>query len=134
MAAIQGLTTLGTRQSPAIFSPLTVVPLLDDSARSVAAESPIRAERNSLSGDKMNSNCRQGQFPSMVAMLLTMLAVIVLLTGASVRAQAQTPTVIYNFPGTGGDVCQPQGLLVQGRDGYMYGTGGCSSNGGVYKI
>jgi uncharacterized repeat protein (TIGR03803 family) len=82
----------------------------------------------------MKSNYRQGNVPSMMAMLLTMLAVVVMLAGASVRAQGQTPTVIYNFPAYNGDVCQPEGFLVQGRDGYMYGTGGCSINGGVYKI
>jgi uncharacterized repeat protein (TIGR03803 family) len=82
----------------------------------------------------MKSNHRQGNRSSMIAMLLTMLAVIIMLAGASVRAQGQTPTVVYNFPAYNGDVCQPEGFLVQGRDGYMYGTGGCSSNGGVYKI
>jgi uncharacterized repeat protein (TIGR03803 family) len=82
----------------------------------------------------MKSNHRQGNRSSIMAMLLTMLAVVIMLAGASVRAQGQTPTVVYNFPAYNGDVCQPEGFLVQGRDGYMYGTGGCSSNGGVYKI
>jgi uncharacterized repeat protein (TIGR03803 family) len=82
----------------------------------------------------MKSNHRQGNRSSIMAMLLTMLAVVIMLAGASVRAQVQTPTVVYNFPAYNGDVCQPEGFLVQGRDGYMYGTGGCSSNGGVYKI
>lgn len=84
----------------------------------------------------MKSNYPQAKVPSMMAMLLTMLAVVVMIAGASVPAQAQTPTVIYNFPAYNGDACQPEGALVQGRDGYMYGTGGCSSNGSVavYKI
>ena len=82
----------------------------------------------------MKSNYRQGKNSGMMVMLLTMLTVVIVLAGASVGAQGQTPTVIYSFPAYNGDVCEPEGFLVQGRDGYMYGTGGCSSNGGVYKI
>lgn len=82
----------------------------------------------------MKSNYRQDKVASMVAMLQGMLAIVLMLAGVSARAQGQTPTVIYNFPAYNGDVCQSEGFLVQGRDGYMYGTGGCATNGGVYKI
>ena len=87
-------------------------------------------------GNYRLGNYRLGKIPSMMSMLITMLAVFVMLAGASVPAQAQTPTVIYNFPAYNGDACQPEGALVQGRDGYMYGTSGCSSHGtvGVFKI
>ena len=61
---------------------------------------------------------------------------------AAVPAQAQTPTVLYDFMNNTSDACQPEGNLVQGRDGYMYGIGvddgfgGCGLNrtGAVYKI
>lgn len=70
---------------------------------------------------------------SVALSLLTSLFVFV-----AVSVEAQTPTVIHNFPAYSGDLCTSEGALVQGRDGYMYGTGGgaCSSNGtaGVYKI
>jgi hypothetical protein len=85
----------------------------------------------------MKSNHRQGTGSSMMAMLLTMLAVVVVLAGAAVPAQAQTPTVIYNFPAYNGDACVPEGNIVQGRDGNMYGIGlscGTSHTGAVYKI
>jgi len=84
----------------------------------------------------MKSNHRQGNRSGIMAMLLILLAAVVMFAGAAVPAQAQTPTVIYNFPAFNGDACLPEGALVQGRDGYMYGTSGCSSNGtaAVYKI
>jgi len=93
----------------------------------------------------MKSNYRQGQgkVPSMMAMLLIMLAVVVIFA-AAIPAQAQTPTVIYNFMNhSPSDACQPEGNIVQSRDGNMYGIGvdngstsGCGANGSgaVYKI
>jgi uncharacterized repeat protein (TIGR03803 family) len=84
----------------------------------------------------MKLNHRQGKLSGMAAVTLTMLAIVVMFAVAAVPAPAQTPTVIYNFPAYNGDACQPEGALVQGRDGYMYGTSACSSNGtaSVYKI
>ncbi len=84
----------------------------------------------------MKLNHRQGARSSLFAKLFAMLAAVVLFAQVALPAHAQTATVIYNFPAYSGDVCQPEGALTQGRDGYMYGTGGCSSNGtvAVYKI
>jgi uncharacterized repeat protein (TIGR03803 family) len=83
----------------------------------------------------MKSNHHQGKRSGVMG--LAMLAVVGIFAGA-VPAQAQTPTVIYSFPSYNGDLCNSQGTLVQGRDGYMYGTAAatCSPNGsgGVYKI
>jgi uncharacterized repeat protein (TIGR03803 family) len=69
-------------------------------------------------------------------MQLTLLMAVVLFAKVAIPAHAQTPSVIHNFPAYANDACQPEGNLVQGRDGYMYGTGACSSNGtvAVYKI
>jgi uncharacterized repeat protein (TIGR03803 family) len=85
----------------------------------------------------MKSNYRQGRYSGMTAMLLTMLTVVVIFAGAAVPAQAQTPTLLYNFQESHTDVCQPEDNLVQGRDGHMYGIGetcGANDGGGVYKI
>jgi len=71
-----------------------------------------------------------------------------LFAGLSTPAQAQipNPTEIYDFQGGATDVCYPIGTIVQGRDGYIYGTsenlkygggdgcGGASGLGGVFKI
>ncbi len=90
----------------------------------------------------MKSNHRPDKRSGMLAMGLTMFAVVVIFAGA-IPAQAQTPTVIYNFMNNTSDACQPEGNIVQGRDGNMYGigvdggsTGGCGANGygAVYKI
>ena len=56
---------------------------------------------------------------SVALSLLTSLFVFV-----AVSVEAQTPTVIHNFPAYNGDLCTSEGALVQGRDGYMYGTRG----------
>ena len=89
----------------------------------------------------MKSKLHQGKRSGVIAMVLTLLAVVVLFAGA-VPAQAQTPTVLYDFMNNTSDACQPEGNLVQGRDGFMYGIGvddgfgGCGLNrtGAVYKI
>ena len=89
----------------------------------------------------MKSNHRPDKRSGMLAMVLTMFAVVVIFAGA-VPAQAQTPTVIYNFMNNTSDACQPEGNIVQGRDGNMYGIGidggfggcGLNRNGAVYKI
>jgi uncharacterized repeat protein (TIGR03803 family) len=85
----------------------------------------------------MKSNHRQGKVPSMMAMLVTMLAAVAIFAGAAIPAHAQTPTLLYNFQLSHTDVCQPEDNFVQGRDGYMYGLGetcGANDGGGVYKI
>ena len=88
---------------------------------------------------KRDSQQRKTQVETMSAAAVAFTMFILLFSFATVPAQAQTPTVVYNFPAYGGDTCLPEGALVQGRDGNMYGTGGCSPGGtnvfgGVYKI
>jgi uncharacterized repeat protein (TIGR03803 family) len=73
----------------------------------------------------------------MTAIAVTVIAVVVMFAGAAVPAQAQTPTVLHTFPLALTDACKPEGNIVQGRDGNMYGDGAvCGANGGgaVYKI
>jgi hypothetical protein len=85
----------------------------------------------------MNSNHRQGRRSGMTAIAVTVIAVVVMFAGAAVPAQAQTPTVLHTFPLALTDACKPEGNIVQGRDGNMYGDGAvCGANGGgaVYKI
>jgi uncharacterized repeat protein (TIGR03803 family) len=85
----------------------------------------------------MKSNYRQGKVPSMMAMLLTMLAVVVIFAGAAVPADAQTPTTLHSFVQGSTDACEPEDNIVQGRDGNMYGVGvscGTNGTGAVYKI
>ena len=85
----------------------------------------------------MKSNYRQDTRSAMVAMLLTMLVVAVMFAGVVVPAQAQTPTMLYNFPGFNGDACATRGNIVQGRDGNMYGGGAAAcgtGSGTIYKI
>lgn len=58
---------------------------------------------------------------------------------AALPAQAQTPTVLYNFVNGLSDAASPAGNIVQGRDGNMYGVGaiigrGANSTGAIYKI
>ena len=85
----------------------------------------------------MKSNHHQGKGSGMIAMVLTLLAVVVLFAGA-VPAQAQTPTVLYRFAGFNGDGCVPRGNIVQGRDGNMYGGSsticGGPGSAAIYKI
>jgi uncharacterized repeat protein (TIGR03803 family) len=85
----------------------------------------------------MKSNYRQGNRPSRMAMLLTMLAVVVIFAGATVPSHAQTPTTLHAFQLGSIDACEPEDNIVQGRDGNMYGVGvscGPNGTGAVYKI
>jgi uncharacterized repeat protein (TIGR03803 family) len=84
----------------------------------------------------MKSDYRQGKVRGMMAMLLTMLAVVVIFAGAAVPAPAQTPTTMHSFLDGSTDACVPEDNIVQGRDGNMYGIGvSCgTSSGAVYKI
>ena len=73
----------------------------------------------------------------MTAIAVTVLAVVVMFAGAAVPAQAQTPTVLHTFTIGSTDACAPEGNIVQGRDGNMYGSGavcGGNGSGAVYKI
>jgi uncharacterized repeat protein (TIGR03803 family) len=86
----------------------------------------------------MKSNHYQGQSSGVIAMALTLLAVVVIFAGA-VPAQAQTPTVLHSFNLGTLDACAPRGNIVQGRDGNMYGGGaacgaGGTGGGAIYKI
>jgi uncharacterized repeat protein (TIGR03803 family) len=85
----------------------------------------------------MNSNHRQGRRSGMTATRLAMLAAVVMFAAAAVPAQAQTPTVLHTFLLFPTDACSPEGNIVQGRDGNMYGGGavcGANGSGAVYKI
>ena len=75
----------------------------------------------------MKSNHRQGRRSGMTAIRLAMLAAVIMFAGAAVPAQAQTPTLLYNFPGFNGDACATRGNIVQGRDGNMYGGGAAAA-------
>lgn len=73
---------------------------------------------------------------AMSATALTLLTSIFSLLPIPVLAQIPTPIVVYNFQGTSDDIYEPTGLLAQGRDGYLYGTGQERAEfgrGGVYK-
>src|SRR5260370_22531305 len=87
----------------------------------------------------MNSNHRHGRLSDMTAIGVTVVAVLVMFAAAAIPAQAQTPTVLYNFMNNTSDAAFPSGNIVQGRDGNMYGVGaiagrGANSAGAVYKI
>jgi uncharacterized repeat protein (TIGR03803 family) len=85
----------------------------------------------------MKSNYRQGKVLSIIAMLLSMLAVVVMFIGAAVPAPAQTPTTLHSFQQGQTDACEPEDNIVQGRDGHMYGVGvscGTFGTGAVYRI
>ena len=85
----------------------------------------------------MNSNHRQGRRSGMTAIAVTVIAVVVMFAGAAVPAQAQTPTVLHTFTIGSTDACKPEGNIVQGRDGNMYGGGavcGGNGSGAIYKI
>ncbi|HYM77118.1 MAG TPA: choice-of-anchor tandem repeat GloVer-containing protein [Candidatus Dormibacteraeota bacterium] len=84
----------------------------------------------------MKSNYHQGKRSGVIAMALTLLAVVGIFAKA-VPAHAQTPTVLHTFELVSTDACEPEDNIVQGRDGNMYGVGvscGTSGTGAVYKI
>jgi uncharacterized repeat protein (TIGR03803 family) len=85
----------------------------------------------------MKSNHRQGRRSGMTAIAVTVIAVVVMFAAAAVPAPAQTPTVLHIFPIGSTDACKPEGNIVQGRDGNMYGGGavcGGNGSGAIYKI
>ncbi len=60
---------------------------------------------------------------------------VAVLLAASVHAHSQTFTTLFNFDNTHG--ADPDAALVQGRDGYLYGTassGGTKGDGTVFRI
>jgi uncharacterized repeat protein (TIGR03803 family) len=64
-------------------------------------------------------------------------ALAALFAGIATPAHAQTPTVIHGFEDLPTEACQPEGNIVQGRDGNMYGLGlycGTNNTGAMYKI
>ena len=70
---------------------------------------------------------------------VTLTFLVLFLAGVVVPAQAQTPTVLYNFLNGASDGAFPAGNIVQGRDGFMYGVAagsarGANGTGVVYKI
>jgi len=85
----------------------------------------------------MKSNDRPGKCLSMTITWLTLVAALVMSTGAAVPAHAQTPTTLHAFEQGPTDACEPEDNIVQGRDGNMYGVGvtcGTNGTGAVYKI
>ena len=65
------------------------------------------------------------------------LASVLVLTALTTVGNAQTYSVLYNFGTTNGDPLSPEGGLVQGRDGNVYGVsgfGGANGQGTVFKI
>jgi len=70
------------------------------------------------------------------ALVLAMLVLAV--AGAAVPAQAITPTVLYDFTGSGGPPLNPHNVAIaQGRDGNLYTTslfGGMAGSGTVFNI
>jgi uncharacterized repeat protein (TIGR03803 family) len=85
----------------------------------------------------MKSHHRQGHRSGMAAMLLVVLAAVVMFAGATVPAQAQTPTTLHGFQDVPTDACEPVNNIVQGRDGNMYGMGlycGTNNTGAAFKI
>jgi uncharacterized repeat protein (TIGR03803 family) len=68
---------------------------------------------------------------------LALLTILFTLTSTVVQAQIPSPTVLYSFQGVPNDIFDPTGLLAQGRDGNIYGTGpleAANHQGGIYKI
>jgi uncharacterized repeat protein (TIGR03803 family) len=86
----------------------------------------------------MNLNHPEGKRSGMgmIAVAVTVIAVVVMFAGTAVPAHAQTPTTLHAFLLSSTDVCEPEDNIVQGRDGNMYGVGvTCGTiSGGVYKI
>jgi uncharacterized repeat protein (TIGR03803 family) len=85
----------------------------------------------------MKSNDSQSKLSGMIAIALTLLAAVAMITGAAVPAHAQTPTTLHGFEEVPTDACEPVDNIVQGRDGNMYGIGlfcGTNNTGAVYKI
>jgi uncharacterized repeat protein (TIGR03803 family) len=85
----------------------------------------------------MKSNNRPGKCSSMTVTWATLVAAVVMSTGAAVPAHAQTPTTLHSFVEGSTDACEPEDNIVQGRDGNMYGVGvscGTKGTGAVYKI
>ncbi len=86
-------------------------------------------------------NCCRYRVRISPAAVLASIALLFVFAGA-LPAQAQTPTVLHDFTNNLTDACFPEGTIVQGRDGNMYGIGvdggfnGCGANGygAVYKI
>jgi uncharacterized repeat protein (TIGR03803 family) len=81
----------------------------------------------------MHSIYPQVKHSGVAAIALTMLAVVILLAGIAIPAQAQTYTPLYNFAGPQW-LANPLGQLALGRDGNFYGmtTGGSINE--IYEI
>ncbi|MGA2605130.1 MAG: choice-of-anchor tandem repeat GloVer-containing protein [Verrucomicrobiia bacterium] len=63
--------------------------------------------------------------------------ILVVLAGPAFNASGQTLTTLHQFGGFPGDGDAPADALVQGRDGYLYGTacgGGTNGDGCIFKI
>lgn len=72
-------------------------------------------------------------------LFVTMLALALAIVVAAPKAEATGPveTLLYSFTSTNHDGESPRAALIQGSDGYLYGTtaeGGTSGNGTIFKI
>jgi uncharacterized repeat protein (TIGR03803 family) len=70
-----------------------------------------------------------------------LIAILIVIVGASATLQAQTYKVLYNFGNVKCDPLDPStpGIIAQGRDGDLYGTAGtfgsgCNNGGAAFKI
>lgn len=82
-------------------------------------------------------NCVRHQVTKFSRVAVALIILTLFVGAAGFSAQAQTPTVLYNFQNTATDICEISGTLAQGRDGNMYGASefcGANGNGGVFKI
>src|SRR5579862_3565722 len=85
----------------------------------------------------MNCSRRQGTTFLMAAIVAATVALM--LTAATIPAQAQTYKVLYNFGTNANDPLQPNGIdaIAQGRDGNLYTTsnsGGTGNVGTMFKV
>lgn len=82
---------------------------------------------------------RQSCIRTLPVIALTILTFALAIGGATTTAEAQTPTVLYNFGTNPGDPFSPIGadVIAQGRDGNLYSTsnqGGSFGSGTAFKI
>ena len=74
---------------------------------------------------------------NVAGMALTLVCILFTLATSSVHAQIPAPAILYSFQGVPNDIYNPTGILAQGRDGNIYGTGNLEAadhQGGIYKI
>jgi uncharacterized repeat protein (TIGR03803 family) len=63
-----------------------------------------------------------------------MFAMLSMLAGMLLPAQAQTVTTLFDFASTGSTSYEPSGVVAQGRDGNFYGITTVPDRGTIYKV